>query len=162
MATCENCIILYWNQGKAKRTILLSKNTNTLLTKTVSGSMTYQAYSATIEALQACTPHSRREHVLQRPNHQESPTDSDEYIANYNLLLGSHRKKEVLEEVSADDKTVRLSNTVRDTPTKSSDMSNIERAGPLTFDPCPDMTHQERNLYIPSDKQAELMHWHIA
>ena len=41
MATCDNCIILYWNQGKSKCTILLSTNTNTPLTCTASGTMSY-------------------------------------------------------------------------------------------------------------------------
>jgi hypothetical protein len=31
MATYSNCIILYWDQGKAKRTIKLSSSTNTPL-----------------------------------------------------------------------------------------------------------------------------------
>ena len=61
MATDDDCIILYWNQGKSKHTILLSKNTNTPLTRTTSGTETYHAYSAVIKALKACTPHSRRD-----------------------------------------------------------------------------------------------------
>ena len=32
MATYDDCIILYWNQGKAKQTIKMSKSTNTPLT----------------------------------------------------------------------------------------------------------------------------------
>ena len=39
-------------------------------------------------------------------------------------------------------------------------MSKIRRAGPLTFDPYPEMTHNERQIHVPSDKQEELMHWH--
>jgi hypothetical protein len=45
MATYGDCIALYWNQGKAKRTIQLNKNTNTPLTRTASGTKTYRAYS---------------------------------------------------------------------------------------------------------------------
>ena len=41
IATYDNCIILYWNQGKYKRTILLSTNTNTPLTRTASGTRSY-------------------------------------------------------------------------------------------------------------------------
>ena len=159
MATYKNCIILYWNQGKTKRTILLNKNTNTPLTQTASGTMTYQAYSAVIEAFQTCTAHSHKEYVLQRPNHQEFPTDSNKYIANENLLLGSHHKKEVFEEVSGNEKILKLRNIVMDTPTNSSDMSKIEHAGPLTFEPCPEMTHKEQHVHVASDKQAKLMHW---
>ena len=130
MATYYNCIILYWNQSKVKQTILLSKNTNTPLTQMASRTKTYQAYSATIKALQACTPNSRREHVLQRRNHRETLTDSAKYIADENLLLGSHVKGKGLEEVLVDDKTVKANNTVTDAPTEGSYMSKIERAGP--------------------------------
>ena len=93
MATYDDCIILYWNQGKAKRTIMMSKSTNTPLTRTTSGTKTYWAYSAKIEALKACTSNFKVEHVLQRPIQQESPTDSNEYIADVNLLLESHVRK---------------------------------------------------------------------
>ena len=41
MATYNNCIILYWNQGKVKQTILLSKDTSTPLTQTEFGTKTY-------------------------------------------------------------------------------------------------------------------------
>ena len=160
MATYDDCIILYWNQGTYKRTIPLSKNTNTPLTRTASGTKTYRAYSAVIEALKACTPHSRKEHVLQRPNSRESATDSDEFIADENLLLSSHRKEKVVDDTSADDDTVRHSNTVTGMPTKSLHDSKIERAGPLTFDPCPDTTHEESHVHVASDNQTELMHWH--
>ena len=85
--------MLYWNQGKAKRTIKMSKSTNTPLTQTASGTKTYWEYSATIEALKACTHNFKGEHVLQRPFQRESPTDSDEYISDKNLLLESHVRK---------------------------------------------------------------------
>ncbi len=39
-------------------------------------------------------------------------------------------------------------------------MSQIGRAGPLTFDHCPDSTHEYQHINVPSEKQAELMHWH--
>ena len=44
MATYDDCIILYWNQGKSKCTIFLSTNTNTPLTRTALGTKSYQAY----------------------------------------------------------------------------------------------------------------------
>jgi hypothetical protein len=160
MATYEDCIVLYWNQGKAKRTIQLNKNTNTPLTRTASGTKTYRAYSATIEALKACTFNPDGERVIQRPIQQEAPIDSDEYIADENLLFEPHVKKRELEEVSADDQTIRSSNIAASSSTESLDMSKIERAGPLTFDPCPDSTHEDHHIHVPSDKQAELMHWH--
>ena len=97
MATYGDCIILYWNQSKAKRTIKMSKNTNTPMTRTASGTKTYWAYSGTIETLKACTSNAKGEHVLQRPFQHKPSTDSDKYIADENLLLESHhvRKKGV-------------------------------------------------------------------
>ena len=83
-----------------------------------------------------------------------TPIDSDTYIADENLLLGSHVRGEDMEEVSVDDETVKANNTVTDTPTNGSDMSKIGRAGPLSFDPCPKMTHDEQRVHVPSDKQA--------
>ena len=65
-----------------------------------------------------------------------------------------------MEEVLVDDETVKANNTVKDIPTEGLDMSKIGRSGPLTFDPCPEMTHDEQHVHVPSDKQAELMHWH--
>ena len=62
--------------------------------------------------------------------------------------------------MSADDKTVRSNNTAANTSSNSLDMSKIGRAGPLTFYPCPDSTHDKQHTHVPSDKQAELMHWH--
>ncbi len=98
--------------------------------------------------------------MVQRPIQQESPIDSDEYIADENLLLGSHVKKRELEEVSADDQTVRSNNTAANTSSESLDMSKIGRAGPLNFDPYTDSAHEDQQIHVPSDKQAELMHWH--
>ena len=156
MATYGKCIILYWNQGKAKRAIRMSKITNTPMTRTASGTKTYRAFSATIEALKACTSNSEGERMVQRPIQQESPIDSDEYIADENLLLESHVRKRGLEEVSADDQTVKANNTATNTSTEAPDMSKIGRAGPLTFDPCPDSTHDKQHIHVPSDKHAAL------
>ena len=110
MATYDNCIILYWNQGKVRQMIQISKNTNTPLTQTASGTKTCQVYSVTIEALKACTSNFCGEHILQQPDHQENPNDSDEYIADDNLLLGSHVRVRGLEEGSADDIPIKVNN----------------------------------------------------
>ena len=69
-------------------------------------------------------------------------------------------RKRDLEEVSADDQTVKANNTAKNTSNEAPDMSKIGRAGLLTFDPCPDSTHNKQHIHIPSDKQAEFMHWH--
>ncbi len=93
MVNYNNCIILYWDQGKVKRTIKMSKSTNTPMTQTASGTKNYWAYSATIEALKACTSNSKGEHVVQQPTQQGSPIDSEVYIADENLLLKNHVRK---------------------------------------------------------------------
>ena len=115
MDTYSDCIILYWNQGKAKRTIRMSKSTNTPMTQTASEIKTYRAYSATIEALTACKSNSKGERVVQRPVQQDQPTDIDEYIAEENLLLQSHMRKRGVKEISADDQTVRANTTSANT-----------------------------------------------
>jgi len=160
MATYSDCIILYWDQGKAKRTVKMSSSTNTPMTQTASGTKKYRAYSATIEALKACASNSKSEHMIQHPTQQGSTIDSEEYIADENLLLKSHVRKRELEEVSADDQTVKSNNSAVNVSSGDPDMSKIGRAGPLTFDPCPESTHEDQHIHVPSDKQAELMHWH--
>ena len=72
----------------------------------------------------------------------------------------SHVREKGLEEVSADDQTVKVNKTATDTSTEGLDMSKIGRAGSLTLDPCPERTHDKQHVHVPSDKQAELMHWH--
>ena len=138
----------------------MNKSTSTPMTWTASGTKTYLAYSATIEALKAFTSNAKGEHVLQQPFQRVSPTDSNKYIADENHLLESHVTKRGVEEVSADDQTVRANNAAANTSNETQDMSKIGRAGPLTFNPCQDSTHKEQHIYVPSDKQAELMHWH--
>ena len=160
MATYSDCIILYWDQGKAKGTVKMSSSTNTPMNRTASGTKNYWTYSETIEALKACTSNSKGEHMIQQPTQQGSPIDSEEYIADENLLLKSHVKERGLEEVSADNQTVKANNSAANVSSEDPDMSKIGRAGPLTFDPCPDSTHEEQHTHVSSDKQAELMHWH--
>ena len=123
-----------------------------------SGTKNYWAYSATIEALKACTSNSKGEHVVQQPTQQGSSIDSDKYIADENILLDSHVRNRGSEEVSADDQTVMANNSAANTSSKGPDMSKIGRAGPLTFDPCPDSTHKDQHIHILSEKQSELMH----
>ena len=57
-----------------------------------------------------------------------------------------------LEEVSADDQTAKVNNTVKATSNVVPDMSKIGRAGLLTFNPCPDRTQDKQHIHIPSDK----------
>jgi hypothetical protein len=158
MVTYDNCIIIYWNQGNSKRMVLLSTNTNTPFTCTASGTKSYKAYSAVIEALMACAHHSHCKDVLQRPNHSGPPNDSDEFIAKENLLWDPHHNKGVLEETSADNITLKFSNITTDTTAEDRDTSKVERKGPLTFDPCPEREQDENHVPIDSANQAELIH----
>ncbi len=113
----------------------MSSSTNTPMTGTASGTKNYWAYSATIEALKACTSNSKGEHVIQQQTQQGSPIDSEEYIADENLLLKYHVRKRGSEEVSADNQTVMADNSAVNASSEDPDMSKIGRAGPLTFDP---------------------------
>jgi hypothetical protein len=79
--------------------------------------------------------------------------DSEEYISDENILLKSHVRKRGSEEISADDQTVKANNSAVNVSSGDPDMSKIERAGPLTFDPCPDSKHKDQHIHIPSDKQ---------
>ena len=126
MATYSDCIILYWDQGKTKRTVKISSSTNTPMTQTASGTKNYRAYSATIEALKACTSNPKGEHVIQQPTQQESPIDSEEYIADENLLLKSHFGKRGSEEVSAVSQNVKANNSAANVSSEDPDMSKIE------------------------------------
>jgi len=91
--------------------------------------------------------------VVQQPTQQGSPIDSEEYIADENLLLKSHVRKMGSEEVSADNQTVKANNSAANVSSEDPDMSKIGRAGPLTFDPCPDSTHEDQHIHVPSDKK---------
>ena len=122
------------------------------MTQTASGTKSCREYTSTIEALKACTPNVKGEHVVQPPFKHVPPTDSNDDFADENLLLKSHVRKREEEEVSANDQTVRAANTAANTLNKTQDMSKIGRAGPLTFEPCQDGTHKGQHIYVPSDK----------
>jgi hypothetical protein len=137
MATYGNCIILYWNQGKAKRTLEMSKSTNSPTSRNASGTKNYRAYSEAIEALEACTSSKKGEQFLQRPIQHKLLTNSDEYIADDNLLIKYHQdEKKGVKQVSANDQTVWACNTVSNASNEVTDMHKIGRTGPLTFDNC--------------------------
>ncbi len=112
MATFDDCIVLQWNQRQAMRTIPFNASTNTPVICTASGTKSYQAYTAVIDALKACTPHFRCEQVIQQLGHPPVSPDSDEFIANENLLLPEDYYKQASEGVSDDADTVKHSNKV--------------------------------------------------
>jgi hypothetical protein len=120
------------------------------MTQTASGKKNYWDYSATIEALKACTSNSKGENLIQRTTQQGSPIYSEECIADENLLL----------KLSADNQTVKANNSAANASSEGPVLSKIGRAGPLTFDPFPDSTHEDQHIHVPSDKQTEIMHWH--
>ncbi len=86
MATFDDCIVLQWNQCQAMRTISFNASTNTPVICTASGTKSYQAYTAVIDTLKACTPHFHREQVIQQLGHPPVSPDSDEFIVNENCF----------------------------------------------------------------------------
>jgi hypothetical protein len=132
-ATHGDFIIHHWNQGKAERTVKMSKSTNNPTVGSTSETKNYRAYSETIEALQACTPSAKREQFLQRPVQYEHLTDSDDD----NSLLRYHQDgKKGVKQVLADDQTVWTCNTVSNASKETTDMHKIGRDGLLNFDNC--------------------------
>ncbi len=133
--------------------------------RTASGTKSYQAYTAVIDALKACTPHFCREQVIQRLGHPPVSPDSDEFIANENLLLPEDYYKQASEGVSDNADTVKHSNKVSEggevsegASATDGDISKTEHMGPLTFDRRPVL--EQDNELTASDDQTELMRWH--
>ncbi len=162
MATFDDCIVLQWNQCQAARTIPFNASTNTPVIRIASGTKSYQAYTAVIEALKACTPHFRREQVIQQLGHSPVSTNSDEFIANENLLLYEDYYKQTSEGVSDNADTVKHSNKVSEggevsegASATNGDIFKTERMGPLTFDPRPVL--EQDNELTASDDQTKLM-----
>jgi hypothetical protein len=164
MANFDDCIVLQWNQRQATRRIPFNASTNTPVICTASGTKSYQAYTAVINALKACTPHFHREQVIQRLSHPPVSPDSDEFIVDENLLLPEDYYKQASEGVSDNADTVKHSNKVSEggevsegASATNGDISKTERMGPLTFDPRP-VLEQDDEL-TASDDQTKLMRW---
>jgi hypothetical protein len=146
MATYGNCIILYWDQGKDKQTLEMSKSTNNPTVRNASGTKNYLAYSKTIEALKACTSSKKGEQFLQRSIQHELLTDSDEYIADDNPLFKYHHDEKGVEQVSENDQTVWACNTVSNASNEVTNMHKIGRTEPLTFDNCQESSQSRYKL----------------
>jgi hypothetical protein len=103
-----------------------------------------------------CTDQFDRDLKLVEGDHQVDGIGSGIAIKGVGTF---HIRSRRSEEVSADDQTVKAKEPAENASSEHPDMSKIGRAGPLTFDPCPDSTHVDQHIHVPSDKQAELMHW---
>ena len=133
---------------------------------TASGTKSYQAYTAVIDTLKACTPHFCCEQVIQWLGHPPVSPDSYEFIADENLLLPEdYYYKQASDGVSDNADTVKHSNKVSEggevsegASTTNGDISKTEHMGPLTFDPRPVL--EQDNELTASDDQTKLMRWH--
>jgi hypothetical protein len=157
MATYDDCIELQWDQRKFIKTVPYNASTNTPVFRTASGTKSYRAYIAVIEALRACTPHFRHEQVIQRPGQPHVTPDDDEFIAEENLLLPEDYYKQPSEGASADDATVKHDNLSSEGASGNT-VPDTARMGPLLCDPRP-AVYQDDELTAPDD-QTELMRWH--
>ena len=159
MAQYDDGVILHWNQRKFTRLVSYLPSTNTPVFHSAPGARSYKTYVAVIEALRACTPHFRREQVIQRLDQPTVTPEDDEFIADENLLLHpEYYCKQSSEGVSADDETVKHCNLVSEGVPVDNDAPPIARMGPLSFDPRP--TVEQSDDLTASDDQTELMRWH--
>ena len=159
MAQYDDGVVLHWNQRQYSRSVSYLPSTNTPVFHSAPHAKSYRTYVAVIEALKACTPHFRREQVIQRTNQLPVTPEDDEFIAEENLLLpDDYHCKQSSEGVSADDDTVKHDNLASEGAPADNDAPPIARMGPLSFDPRP--TVEQDDDLTASDDQTELMRWH--
>jgi hypothetical protein len=110
------------------------------------------------------TKYYHSEQVIQWLGHPPVSPDSDEFIADENLLLPEDYYKQASEGVSDDADTVKHSNKVSEggevsegASATDGDISKTEHMGPLTFDQRP-VLEQDDEL-TASDDQTKLMRW---
>ena len=142
------------NYSEVNLRMEMNQATGTKLNQT-----TGKKYFWTYSDLIACTPHPCWKHMLQRPDYQELPSDSNKFSATENLLLVAHCKRVVYGTVLANDETVKSSYIGINNSTGNG-TSNIKRSGTLTFEPSPEWEQKEQHVNISSDKEADLMHQH--
>ncbi|KAL3822937.1 hypothetical protein ACHAXA_011652 [Cyclostephanos tholiformis] len=149
-----NCI-LFWGQGKYKKTIPHNPDSNVPILHTAASALTYRAFATTFEAMEA--NFYRREHVRQLPGlrrHEETP-DDQEFIADENVHFNGAKRME--NGVSADDETIKMSKV---TSPSEGEHEGQTRMRALTFDPSPPLEEEEEVHLAAADDQAELMRWH--
>jgi hypothetical protein len=160
--TDSECVILIWGQGQHQRTVPHSWDTNTLVFWTAPATSTYQAFVARLEAMES--QFCQQEHVLPLPGRCHLMHDEDDkFLAEENVLLtDSYCKNDtsVSEGAGPDDETIQASNLSQVTLGKDSGDTEAIQAGPLTFDPTPQLEEDERHQHVATDDQAELMRWH--
>ncbi|KAL3827268.1 hypothetical protein ACHAXA_004743 [Cyclostephanos tholiformis] len=149
-----NCI-LFWGQGKYKKTIPHNPDSNVPILHTAASALTYRAFATTFEAMEA--NFYRREHVRQLPGlrrHEQTP-DDQEFIADENVHFNGAKRME--NGVSADDETIKMSKV---TSPSEGEHEGQTRMRALTFDPSPPLEEEEEVHLAAADDQAELMRWH--
>ena len=161
METDGDGVSLIWGQGKLRRTIPHSRDTNTPVFRTAPATSTYRAFSAHVEAMEA--QFHRREQVIQLPGRRRLMHDEGEFLAEENILLSDeYQKANILmtEGASPDDETIKADNLSTEPSDKDIGDTETTRVDPLTFDPTPQLEDDERHQHVTIDDQAELMRWH--
>ena len=121
METNANGVVLIWGQGKHRRTIPHSRDTNTPFFCRAPATSTYCAFSAHVKVMEA--QFHRQEQVIQLPGHRHSMHGEDEFLAEENILLSNEYQKtdiSVTEEASPDDETIKANNFARKRQTRTS------------------------------------------
>jgi len=77
MAQYDDGVVLHWNQRQYSRSVSYLPSTNTPVFHSAPDARSYRTYVAVIEALRACTPHFRREQVIQRTNQLPTTPEDD-------------------------------------------------------------------------------------
>jgi hypothetical protein len=151
----ENCL-LFWRQGKHKKTIAYNTKSNVPIFYTTSSSLAYRAFITTFEAMEA--NFYRREHVIQVPGHRRhvSPQEEQEFIAEENLNFDGGDKSK--ESMSHEDVTIKTSSV--NSPPDGEHETTTTRMRALTFDPSPPLEDEEEIHFVAADDAAELMRWH--
>ena len=151
------CCILYWNQGKYKRTIPFSDSTNTPVFRTAPSTKSYRAFIAAYQEV-CCSANSEQTREL--PSAHIIPDDDDTFLPDENLNL-SLPIVEPEGDINVDDETIITSNitpTIGPTTGPTSPLST--RIEALTFDPMPPTQDDEPPEMIATDDHAEFMRWH--
>ncbi len=161
MGNFAHCCILHWEEGFQK-TVSFDLTSNTPTFFTASSSKAYRVFTSTYEAHEAsffC-----HETVLTVPGLQfqreAAELNPDEFIAEENLHLKKDGGHETHENITKDDKTIKMSNLpqwLSDVPTAP---NKTVRHGPLTFDQLPTAAEDDGTQVAAANNQAKLMGRH--
>jgi hypothetical protein len=151
----DEALLLIWNQGKHKQTVLHSPLTNTPTFITAPALRTYHAFVALYNAAEA--QYYCRESILQIPGQLRL---HDEFVAEGNVHSNIQEKALLfLEGVTSNNVTVKVCN-LSSAKESNKTATQTTRMGPLTFNHNPQLKEDEHIYLSADDDQAELMQWH--